>query len=201
VIPADAVLAIWTSQGIVMLALHGVAVLAIAAVIDRTTFWLATGVGRRSGLALRNIDTRRAGHVLAQLATIKGRGDFLVRIARSASGEAAQFDAAASAARRELLRMDARMGLLDWSVAVAPLLGILGTATGIAVAFNGRPDGLPDPGAVANGIALALKTTIWGLSISVLAATARCVFRGARQRAFDRIQVLMGLISGARHAA
>jgi biopolymer transport protein ExbB/TolQ len=94
--------------------------------------------------------------------------------------------------------MDRRTGVLDWAVATAPLLGILGTGIGIAVAFRQNGRGLPDPGALGQGISLALQTTIWGLSISILAATARAVFHGVRRRATRRIESLIELVDHAR---
>ena len=40
----------WHQQGLLMLSLHGVAILAAAAILDRTFFWLIGGA-RRSSVA------------------------------------------------------------------------------------------------------------------------------------------------------
>ena len=60
------------------------------------------------------------------------------------------------------------MPVLDTIITIAPMLGILGTVTGIIASFDmlGQA-GVEDPRAVVSGIAEALITTATGLSISV----------------------------------
>lgn len=72
-------------------------------------------------------------------------------------------------ARLQVNRMERGLFLLDIVVAGAPLLGLLGTVTGLVQVFAGfDPDtGMPDPGIFVQGIALALTTTIIGLGIAI----------------------------------
>jgi biopolymer transport protein ExbB len=82
-----------------------------------------------------------------------------------------QPDAAAlkAYARLEVSRMERGVFLLEVVIGVAPLLGLLGTVTGLTQVFGGfsAETGLPDPTAFITGIALALNTTILGLAIAI----------------------------------
>ena len=72
-------------------------------------------------------------------------------------------------ARLQVIRMERGMFILEIVVAAAPLLGLLGTVTGLVKVFaNVSPEtGMPEPGAFVEGIALALTTTMIGLSIAI----------------------------------
>ena len=72
-------------------------------------------------------------------------------------------------ARLEISRMERGLFLLDIVVTAAPLIGLLGTVTGLIQVFaNVSPDtGMPDPDIFVRGIALALTTTMLGLSIAI----------------------------------
>ncbi len=65
-------------------------------------------------------------------------------------------------------RMKRGMAVLDTIITMAPLLGILGTVTGIIVSFDflGKA-GVEDPKAVTGGIAQALITTATGLTVAL----------------------------------
>jgi biopolymer transport protein ExbB len=72
------------------------------------------------------------------------------------------------AADDEIDRMKRGMAILDTIITMSPLLGILGTVTGIIVSFDflGQA-GIEDPKAVTGGIAQALITTAAGLTIAL----------------------------------
>lgn len=72
-------------------------------------------------------------------------------------------------ARLEVSRMERGLFILEIVVAAAPLIGLLGTVTGLVKVFaNISIDtGMPDPGTFIEGIALALTTTMLGLSIAI----------------------------------
>jgi biopolymer transport protein ExbB len=77
-------------------------------------------------------------------------------------------------ARLEVSRMERGLFLLEVVVGAAPLLGLLGTVTGLTQVFGGfsAETGLPEPEAFIAGIALALNTTIIGLAIAIPALAA-----------------------------
>lgn len=71
--------------------------------------------------------------------------------------------------REEIFKMEKRLGGLELIVTVSPLLGILGTVTGIISSFNvmGAMEGVAQASALSVGIAEALITTAAGLIIAV----------------------------------
>ena len=71
-----------------------------------------------------------------------------------------------ASAREETSRLHAGIGVLDIVITVAPLLGLLGTASGLVTIFQGLSDATEHL-AIARGIAEALNTTIFGLTIAV----------------------------------
>ena len=71
-------------------------------------------------------------------------------------------------ARGQLHRMSQYLPILEMVITWAPLLGILGTITGMIHAFGFlSASGIPDPRLVAAGIAEALVTTAAGLTIAI----------------------------------
>ncbi|HBR93653.1 MAG TPA: MotA/TolQ/ExbB proton channel family protein [Opitutae bacterium] len=77
-------------------------------------------------------------------------------------------------ARLEVSRMERGVFLLEVVIGAAPLIGLLGTVTGLTQVFSGfsADTGLPDPATFIRGIALALNTTILGLAIAIPALAA-----------------------------
>ncbi|MDI9484206.1 MAG: MotA/TolQ/ExbB proton channel family protein [Bacillota bacterium] len=71
--------------------------------------------------------------------------------------------------QEEIHKMERRLGALDFIVTASPLLGILGTVTGIIDSFNvmGAMEGVTQASALSIGIAEALITTATGLIIAV----------------------------------
>jgi biopolymer transport protein ExbB len=80
-----------------------------------------------------------------------------------------------ASAREETARLHAGIGVLDIVITVAPLLGLLGTASGLVAIFQGLSD-TADHLAIARGIAMALNTTIFGLAIAVPCVVAHGYF-------------------------
>jgi len=74
------------------------------------------------------------------------------------------------AANRELKRFNRGLTILDTAITLAPLLGLLGTVTGMISSFNmigGEELGAPT--AITGGIAEALIATAFGLGIAIAA--------------------------------
>ena len=80
-----------------------------------------------------------------------------------------------SSAREEVVKMHAGIGVLDVVITVAPLLGLLGTASGLVTIFKGLGE-TTDHVVIALGIAEALTTTIFGLAIAVPCVVAHGYF-------------------------
>lgn len=95
-----------------------------------------------------------------------------------------------AAAREEIVHMHAGMTTLDVVITVAPLLGLLGTASGLAVIFSGK-GGIQDFELLRLGIGRALSTTIVGLAIAVPAIIAQGWFQRRIDTMAARLEVLL----------
>lgn len=115
-------------------------------------------------------------------AFVAGRLDAVLADSNSVAGRIIAFhqsreadgDSLKAYARLEVSRMERGVFLLEVVIGAAPLLGLLGTVTGLTQVFSGfsAETGLPDPGTFITGIALALNTTILGLAIAIPALAA-----------------------------
>lgn len=97
-------------------------------------------------------------------------------------------------ARHEVVRMESGLALLEMTTGVAPLLGLLGTLSGLVSVFAnlGGGAGAGDPIAVARGISEALNTTIVGLAVAAPSLVAHNYF----QRKIETMAVSMeGLVA------
>jgi biopolymer transport protein ExbB len=81
--------------------------------------------------------------------------------------------------------------VLETIVTAAPLLGLLGTITGMMHAFNliGN-NGLVDPTGVTGGVAQALIATALGLFIAVIALFAFNLFSRRQSQVLDEMERL-----------
>jgi len=84
-------------------------------------------------------------------------------------------NAVQAAAREEVLHLHTGMSAIDVIVSLAPLLGLLGMASGLVVMFGGLGEN-PDPTLVSRGISEALNTTVFGLALAVPAIVAHAFF-------------------------
>lgn len=105
-------------------------------------------------------------------------------------------EAVQAAAREEIVHLQAGMTALDVVITVAPLLGLLGTASGLVVVFGGLGDS-SNHTAIALGIGRALNTTIVGLAISVPAVVAQGWFQRRIDTMAARLEVLLTRLSHA----
>ncbi len=73
-------------------------------------------------------------------------------------------------ALRETPLLYRRLGYLDTIITIAPLLGLLGTVTGMIKSFHvvGSASGLNNPNAITGGVAEALIATATGLAIAIV---------------------------------
>ncbi|MCK9526668.1 MAG: MotA/TolQ/ExbB proton channel family protein [Limnochordia bacterium] len=149
-----------------------------------SVFSVAIGIERLWYLLRLRIDT---DDLLEDIKLSLGQGKVLeaMQIAKKARGPVASVFAAGIAhydQRRdeikehmsvvghdEIHKMERRLGTLDLIVTISPLLGILGTVTGIIGSFNvmGAMEGITQASALSIGIAEALITTAAGLIVAV----------------------------------
>lgn len=112
-----------------------------------------------------------------------------------------------AAAESEIASLRHGLSILDTIITLAPLLGILGTVTGIIRSFHMlSASGVQDPAAVTGGIAEALITTAAGLIVSILTLipfNAYVAFIRRRTRAFEQLihRVTVACERGKSHGA
>ena len=100
-------------------------------------------------------------------------------------------EAVQTTARHEVARMEKGLVVLEIATGAGPLLGLLGTLSGL-VAIFAEIGGSGDPIIVARGISEALNTTIVGLAVAVPSLVAYSYF----QRRIEMAAVEMESIAG-----
>ncbi len=87
-------------------------------------------------------------------------------------------------AEDENMSLDHRLGYISLIGSVSPMLGLLGTVQGMVQAFNviaGRRH-RPKPNELAEGIVLALVTTLEGLVVAIPAIVGFAILKNAQAR-------------------
>ena len=160
-----------------MVPILGCSVLTIATALERSLFW--TRLLQREGQVVNEVlDTARRD--LNQAAAIAGQaqdlpiGRFLLAPLRLTQPSPETFRLALeTAGDKEFVRMRKGDKMLETIVAVAPLLGLLGTVTGLIATFGNLNIGGGGSGeqasAAAAGIGEALITTAAGMVVAILA--------------------------------
>jgi len=157
--------------GPVMWPLLACSVVALTVVFERLIFWIILSVRKNQELVNRIFTLTETGEFDTAIREGEASPCLVCRILASGLahrnyGLAQSLEAAAM---HEIEKMKHRLSILDTIITAAPLLGILGTVSGIIVSFDLLGDaGIEDPKAVTGGIAQALITTATGLSIAIV---------------------------------
>ena len=157
--------------GPVMYPLLACSVIAMTVVIERAIFWIQSDRSRNQALVDEVPEFCRVGNWDTVRVKVAGSKDYLIRIlvGEIVHREFSMTKAMESAASDEIRKMRRYMGILDTMITVAPLLGFLGTVTGIILSFESLGTNVIEhPETVAMGIAQALITTAAGLIIAIL---------------------------------
>lgn len=104
-------------------------------------------------------------------------------------------EAVQSSAREEIVRMNSGLPVLEVIITIAPLLGLLGTASGLVTVFAD----LDANEQIQKGIATALSTTIVGLAVAIPSVIAQSVFSRRIETLSARLEVLLGRVVSACH--
>lgn len=171
------VLDVLVKGGPVMLPILGCSVLTIATALERTLFWTKL-LRREDQVVAEVLDASRRD--LSQAAAIAAQaqdlpiGRFLLAPLRLKQPSPDTFRLAMeTVGDRELVKMRKGDKLLETVVAIAPLLGLLGTVTGLIATFSNLNIGGGGSGdqatAAASGIGEALITTAAGMVVAIVA--------------------------------
>ncbi|GIK18839.1 MAG: MotA/TolQ/ExbB proton channel family protein [Leptolyngbya sp. PLA2] len=198
---------IFRTGGWVMYPLLALSLLAGALCFERAAFWMSTHSRGRVRRLAKITSRLRKGDVAAATALADSDASVYGRLAASllGSGEASREALEALAAEQiEAIRpaLERFAVPLSTIITAAPMLGILGTVTGIIRSFRllGGAEVVTDPALVAGGIGEALYTTAFGLVVALATLFPFVVFRSQADRALGRLEALAGVIVACRAA-
>ena len=158
--------------GPVMWPLLACSVVALAVVFERLLFWLVVSIRKNQKLVNRIFTLTEEGDFDTAINEGQSTRCLVCRIltAGLAHRNYGLVQSLEAAAMHEVEKMKRYLSVLDTIITLAPLLGILGTVSGIIISFDllGTA-GIEDPKAVTGGIAQALLTTAAGLAIAIVA--------------------------------
>ncbi|MDZ4773409.1 MAG: MotA/TolQ/ExbB proton channel family protein [Planctomycetota bacterium] len=160
---------IFEKGGPIMWPLLVASILALTTVIERLIF-LASEKRRRDPNQLENFfATVKRGDLDAAVHQGGTSKFFVVRALTYALGhrESSLGNALDYAKANEMKRFTRGIPVLDTVITLAPLLGLLGTVTGMMGSFSIIGGDLSSPGAITGGIAEALIATAFGLGIAI----------------------------------
>jgi biopolymer transport protein ExbB len=161
---------IFQKGGPIMWPLLVVSILAFGTVMERLIF-LANERRKRDsrGLATFLGEVER-GNMRAALVEGRKSADFVVRALAYAleHRERSLPSAILYSSARELKRFSRGIPVLDTAITLSPLLGLLGTVTGMMGSFSLIGGDLSAPAAITGGIAEALIATAFGLGIAIV---------------------------------
>jgi biopolymer transport protein ExbB len=159
---------IFKQGGPIMWPLLAVSILALGVVLERSVFLMLEGRRRNPHAVQAIFDTIAKGDIPGALEAGRKSRDLVVRVLCYAlTHKDSLVNALAHAQGLELKRYRRGVSVLDTAITLAPLLGLLGTVTGMMGSFSLIGGDLSAPGAITGGIAEALIATAFGLGIAI----------------------------------
>jgi len=156
--------------GPVMYPLLFCSLVSLTIVIERGIFWVREKKNRDRKLLERFMSLVEKGDLEEAREVVTDSRDPVVRVLVCGivhQGFSLK-DALRMSADEEIARMRRYLPVLDTMITLSPLLGILGTVTGIIYSFNVMgSSGVENPAMITAGIGQALLTTAFGLAIAI----------------------------------
>jgi biopolymer transport protein ExbB len=174
--------------GPVMIPLAIASVISVAIVLERWRYWRRVRKGVDDLTILALVDEGEMGQALKAahesrhpVARVLSAG---LKYRHRAPGLAME-----AAAQTELQQAKSYLSTLDTIITLAPLLGLLGTITGMISAFGiVSATGLGQPHAITGGIAEALIATATGLFVAIMTLLPYNYFRTKVEQLTERMQ-------------
>ena len=146
--------------------------IALTVVIERFIFIAQGKINEQPEVVSQILSKVERGELDAAIRSGKGSKDYIAKTLTYAleHRDKSVSDALLRAANWELQRFSRGLSILDTIITLAPLLGLLGTVTGMIHSFSllgGEELGAPQ--AISGGIAEALIATAFGLGVAILA--------------------------------
>jgi biopolymer transport protein ExbB len=174
------VVSLFVKGGPVMWPILFCALLAVAVVGERAFWWWQQSRLRDRKALLKIMDALHRGDVEQAAGLAKGSRDPVIQIVNHGLNEHdSSFQVAMQAAAGAVLRRAGRfIPVMDTLVTLAPLLGLLGTVTGIMRSFTSIGSAELAVGKVTGGIGEALIATACGLCIAIVSLVPLNYFGG-----------------------
>jgi biopolymer transport protein ExbB len=175
--------------GIVLVPLLASSLVALTVVVDRFWFWRRMGKHHPGGAILALASEGKLEQAL-KLAAESSHPVAQVLRAGIEHRHVAPAVAMSAEAQAQLQQLKRYLPILDTIITLAPLLGLLGTVTGMIGSFGIVSEiGLGQPHAITGGVAEALIATATGLFIAIAALLPYNYFRANVEEASDIIEV------------
>lgn len=173
--------------GAVMAPLLACSIIGLAVVIERWLFWRRIG-NRQAAETL--LDLVERGELNKAAESARQTDSPMVRVLASGlTHRNVMAKALEVAAQREIPVLKQRLTILDTIITLAPLLGLLGTVTGMIGSFGIMSQaGMGQPHAVTGGVAEALIATATGLLIAILTLVPYNYFSNRAEREMEDIE-------------
>ena len=163
---------LFSHGGPIMWPIAAVSFLALAVVSERTLFLIRETRKRKPEMVAKILEKIEANDADGALALGKKSDDYISRVLVYAleHKEHAPSNAFTRAANHELTRFQQGMATLDTCITAAPLLGLLGTVTGMMATFGalGEADIGASASKITGGVGEALIATSAGLVIAII---------------------------------
>jgi biopolymer transport protein ExbB len=155
--------------GPVMYPIVAVLVVSIAVILERVVWWSVQTARRDADKLDKVYAAMEQGNIAGAVNLARGSKDPLVRtVWHGLSHVHSSVEGALQVASGvEIQRAGRFMSVMDTTITLAPLLGLLGTVTGIMGSFNFVGAADLAPAKVSGGIAEALIATACGLGIAI----------------------------------
>ena len=194
--------------GVIMIPLLACSVISLAIIIERFLYWYRI---RSRDLPEQMLQLVESHQIQNALELAKGARDPILKVMavgieheNPSPGEAME-----ALALAEIPRMKQYLPVLDTIVTLAPLLGLLGTITGMISSFGIMSlAGIGQPHAITGGIAEALIATATGLSVAICTLIPYNYFLSKSERKMEEIETYASRLElllkrrkeGANHA-
>ena len=184
----SAVVSFLARGGPVMIPLAACSVLSLTVILERAWFWWRA---RPAGDCDRVLDLAAAGKwddamQHARVSREVAAGVLLEGLGHRTTAPTLAME---GATRTEISRLRRGLAALDTIVTLSPLLGLLGTVTGMIAAFGVMSaSGMSQPHAITGGVAEALIATACGLGIAIVTLIPYNVFSARVERAVADIE-------------
>lgn len=146
-------------------------VISAAAIIERLIFFRKINLDYRAiiGSVTHHLRDGKAGDAAAMLGAYPGPLIGIIRDVAAGTGRRDDTEGIIlGASRSAIVAIEKNVGIIATMATVSPMLGLLGTVTGLLKAFMAMYHGGPDASTMLSyGVAEALLTTILGLMVAI----------------------------------